>query len=71
MAKTKKSWWIKERHNPQFDGPYYVPCGQLGKREAKKKEDSLHGFNVMLEFLTEEEYNKAIEQFKSDGYSVH
>jgi L,D-peptidoglycan transpeptidase YkuD (ErfK/YbiS/YcfS/YnhG family) len=71
MTKTKKSWWIKERHNPNFDKPYYSACGQLSKREAKRKENSLYGFNIMLEYPTEEEYNKAIEQFKSDGYSVH
>lgn len=68
---NKKSYWIKERHNPQFDKPYYTVCGQLGKREAKKKENSLYGFNVMLEYKTEEEYSKAIKQFKDDGFVVH
>jgi hypothetical protein len=65
------SYWIKERHNPQFDNPYYSACGQLTKKEAKKKEGSLYGFNVMLEYKTEDEYSKAIEQFKSDGFSVY
>jgi len=67
----KQSYWIKERHNPQFDKPYYSACGQLSKREARSKEGSLYGFNTMLEFSTEEEYNRALEKFKADGYTVH
>lgn len=69
--KRIKSYWIKKRFNPQFDKPYYSKCGQLSKREAKKKESSLYGFNVMIEYPTVEEYNKAIEQFKADGHSVY
>ena len=68
---NKKSYWIKKRYNPQFDKPYFSACGQLGQREAKKKENSLYGFNVMLEFKTESEYNAAIEKFKSDGFRVY
>jgi hypothetical protein len=69
--KTTKSYWIKERHNPQFDKPYYSACGQLSKREAAKKEGSLYGFNVMLEYATEAEYDKALAQLQADGYTVH
>jgi hypothetical protein len=68
---NKRSYWIKKRYNPQFDRPYYSACGQLGKREAKRKEDSLYGFNEMLEFVSAEDYQKAIEQFKAGGYTVY
>lgn len=68
---TVKSYYIKERHNPQFDKPYYSACGQLSKREATKKESSLYGHNVMLEYASLEEYNKALEQLKVAGYIVH
>ena len=68
---TTKSYWIKERHNPQFDKPYYSACGQLSKREARSKESSLYGFNVMLEYSTQDEYDKALAQFMADGYTVH
>jgi hypothetical protein len=67
----KQSYWIKERHNPQFDKPYYWGCGQLGKRAAAKKEDSKYGHNVMLEYETEAEYTAALEKFKADGYTVY
>lgn len=67
----KKLYYIKKRYNPQFDRPYYSACGQLGKREAKRKEGSLYGFNEMLEFTSAEDYQKAIEQFKADGYTVY
>lgn len=66
-----KLYYIKERHNPQFDKPYYSACGQLSKREAHKKENSLYGNNVMLEYASLEEYNKALEQFKAAGYIFH
>ncbi len=66
-----KSYWIKERHNPQFDKPYYHAYGQLSKREAAKKEDSKYGFNVMLEYATEEEYKAALAKFKADGLTVY
>jgi hypothetical protein len=68
---TVKSYWIKERHNPQFDKPYYSACGQLSRREAAKKEESLHGFNVMHEYKTEAEYLAALEQLQADGYTVY
>ena len=67
----KKKFYLKERHNPQFEKPYYVPQGQLSKTAAKKKENSLYGDNVMLEYETEKEYNDAIAKLKADGYNVH
>lgn len=57
---SNKKWYIKERHNPQFKAPYYVACGQLTKKEAKKKENPIYGSNYMLPFDTEEEYNKEL-----------
>ncbi len=68
--KTVKSYWIKERHHPQFDKPYYTACGQLSKREAMKKENTLYGYNIMLEYKTAEEYNAEVEKFKADGFRV-
>lgn len=66
-----KEFYIKERHNPQFDKPYYVPCGQLTKKEAREAEDSLYGYNIMIPFPSKDEYEKAIEKYKSDGFNVH
>ena len=71
MSKTKQSYWIKERHNPQFDEPYYVLCGQLGKREAKKKEKSMYGFNNMLEFTSLEAYEQKATELREQGKIVH
>lgn len=67
---TKKSYWIKERHNPQL-GTYYVPEGQLSKTAARKAEETLYGYNVMLEYATEAEYNDAIADLKAQGLNVH
>jgi hypothetical protein len=69
--KRIKSYWIKERHNPQFDKPYYSACGQLSKREAMKKEYPRYGSNNMLEYKTLDEYNQALEHFKAGGFIVH
>lgn len=66
-----KKYYIKERHNPQMKKPYYVPCGQLTKKDAKLKEGALYGDNYMLSYDTEQEYNEAITKFKTEGYSVH
>lgn len=59
-----KPYWIKERHNPQL-GVYYVGCGQLSKTAAKKLEDSLHGFNVMLPFETQADYDSKLQELKN------
>jgi hypothetical protein len=66
-----KKFYLKERHNPQFKKPYYVPEGQLSKAEARRRENSVYGYNVMLEYETEKEYNEAIAKLKADGYNVH
>lgn len=63
-------FYIKERENPQFKKPYYVACGKLTKKEAKKKENSLYGYNIMLSYKTEEEYINALNTFKKEGYNV-
>lgn len=68
--KRTKSYWIKERYNPQL-GTYYVPEGQLSKTAARKAENTLYGSNTMHEYATEEEYNKAIADLKARGLNVH
>lgn len=68
----KLSYWIKERHNPQFDKPYYSACGQLTYSKARRmQEGALYGHNVMLEYKTEAEYNAALEKFQADGFTVY
>jgi hypothetical protein len=64
------SYWIKERHNPQFDKPYYMAKGQLTKAAAKRMEDSLYGFNVMLEYPTKKAYEEALIDLRSKGFAV-
>ena len=54
-----KLWYIKERHNPQL-GIYYIACGQMTKKEARKAERSLYGSNYMYSYSNEEDYNKAV-----------
>lgn len=65
-----KQFYIKERHNPQFKQPYYVACGQLSKKEAKAAENTIYGYNNMIAFQSKEEYEKAIEKYKADGFNV-
>ena len=69
--KRQYSYWIKERHNPQMDKPYYVKYGQLSKTKALKKENSLYGYNRMLEFKTLEEYEAKIKELEAEGFKVH
>lgn len=67
---AQKSYYIKERHNPQT-GVYYQTQGQLTKKEVKVKEkNSIYGTNYFLEYKTKEEYEKAIIEFKEKGYNV-
>ena len=62
---AKKSYYIKERHNPQFKEPYYSAQGQLSKTEVKMREkDCLYGVNIYLEYETIELYNEALKVFK-------
>lgn len=64
-----KKFWIKERHNPQT-GIYYVLCGQLTNKEAKKKENSLYGTNYMLPFPDRAAYEARIEELRAAGERV-
>lgn len=64
-----KSFWIKERNNPQL-GTYYVACGQLSKTAARKMEKALYGSNVMLEFKTEAEYTAKLDELRKQCVSV-
>ena len=61
-----KSFYIIERHNPQL-GVYYIKAGQLTKKDAKARGNSIYGTNVMLEYPSEAEYNEAIEKLKKEG----
>ena len=60
---AKKSFYIKQRHNPQL-GVFYVACGQLTVKEAKAKESAIYGSNVMMKYPTEKEYNEARANLK-------
>lgn len=66
-----KLFYIRERFNPQFQKPYYSPMGQLTKKDAKKWEKPIYGFNNMLSYENEADYKKAIEKYKKGGFSVH
>lgn len=61
-----KNYWIRERHNPQL-GVYYVAHGVMSVKDAKKYEDSLYGYDYMLRFKTEDEYNAKIQELKDKG----
>ena len=66
-----KYYWIKERHNPQFDKPYYVACGRITTRQAKKMENgTLYGANYMHRFNTWKEYKAKLRELgvKEEGY---
>jgi hypothetical protein len=70
MELAMKSYWIKRRYNPQFKNPYYVLFGQLTKKDAKQKEKTLYGDNLMLEYKTLDEYQAAIKQLKKDKFDI-
>lgn len=65
----KKSFWIKERHNPQ-SGVYYAAMGPMWKKEAKEYGKTLYGHNVMHEYKTEEEYINRITDLRASGETV-
>ena len=65
-----KSYWIKERSNPQFKEPYYVGYGQLSQKEAKEHEGTLYGYNIMLRFMTKNEYEAKLAELKALGKDV-
>lgn len=62
-------YWIKERHNTQL-GIYYIACGKLAAKEAKKMNHTAYGQNVMLGFDTKKEYETKIAQLVKNGHSV-
>lgn len=64
-----KKFYIKKRNNPQT-GIYYVCEGKLTKAEAKKHENPLYGYNVMIPYDNEKEYTEAIEHLKSIGERI-
>ncbi len=66
-----KLFYLKERDNPQFDKVFYVKMGQCSKTEAKKHEQTLYGFNRMIPYETEQEYNDAIKQYELAGFKVN
>lgn len=69
---TTKKWYIKERHNPQLNNPYYVPQGQLTKKRVKELQNGYSfGYNNYLSFDTEEEYLAEIERLQNAGFRVH
>ena len=62
-------WWIKERHNPQL-GVYYVACGQMAARDAKRYESALYGDNTMMRYETEADYSAALAELRERGERV-
>ena len=62
-----KSFWIKERHNPQL-GVYYVACGQMTIKEAKQYEcRGLYGENFMHKFSDADSYRDKLRELKEAG----
>jgi hypothetical protein len=69
MEMAGKYWWLKERCNPQL-GKYWVKCGRITVKEARKKEDSSYGDNYMHKFNSEEEYAATVDELNSNGERV-
>lgn len=63
-------FYIKERYNPQFNNPYFIACGQMSAKDAKKAESATYGANIMNGYETKEEYEAAQERLKSEGFRV-
>lgn len=51
-----KYWCIKERHNPQFEQPYYVALGNIPMKEIRAYESPAYGYNNIIKFEDKEEY---------------
>ena len=68
--KSKQKYWIKRRDNPQLDKPYFITYGKITKKRAMEIEHTIYGYNTMLSYDTEEEYKRAIEEFRSQGISI-
>ena len=65
-----KPYWIKERHNPQL-GVYYVGCGQMTARDAKRHESPIYGDNIMHEYRSRADYAAKLEELQKRGEKVH
>jgi len=65
----QKSYWIKQRDNPQL-GTYYVPCGQMSKKEAKSHVSVRYGHNSMIECADFAAYEAKIKELKDSGQRV-
>ena len=63
-------YYIKERTNPQLPLPCYYAYGQLSVKEAKMKEKTLYGINVMFSYVSEQEYRDKISELKINGFVV-
>lgn len=61
--------WIKERHNSQL-GTYYVACGEVPLRVARRMENPLHGSNKMHGYDTERAYEEALETLRRRGERI-
>lgn len=65
------AYYLKERHNPQFDKPFYVKYGPISAAHAKRLEQSIYGTNHMLHFKDKIAYETKIEELKAAGFHVH
>lgn len=69
--RSKKFYYLGERHNPQLSKPYYIKFGQLTKKDAKDKGNTLYGSIDVISFDTEKKYNDFIQKKKEEGYTVN
>jgi hypothetical protein len=67
--KKPKSYWIKERINPQL-GTYYIAMGQISKTEARRNQAALYGRNHIHQFPTEEAYQAELKRLQANGERV-
>lgn len=70
LEEAPKKFFIGRRDNPQLSKPYFKAYGQLSQTSAKEKEKSAYGSMSLTSYNSEEEYQKALDKIKSDGYSI-
>lgn len=70
LEEAPKKFFIGRRDNPQLKKPYFKAYGQLSQTSAKEKEKSAYGSMSLTSYNSEEEYQKALDKIKSDGYSI-
>ncbi len=69
--KKARYFWIKERHNPQFEKPYFTALGRVPAKEARDHESKrLYGTNCVHKFASEKEYNEKIAELKAQGLMI-